>query len=147
MTIAFNARIKGRSEPWSTNFDIYEVAVDGGGLRNLTEDNPAWDAQPVYSNDGSSLAWRAMKRPGFEADRFHIVVMDRKSGTRRALTDAWDRSASSIEFSKDARFIYTTADHFGQHPLWSVELKTGKPTMLTGPGRVESFSVGEKEIV
>ena len=147
MTIAFNARIKGRSEPWSTNFDIYEVAADGGGLRNLTEDNPAWDAQPVYSNDGSSLAWRAMKRPGFEADRFHIVVMDRKSGTRRALTDAWDRSASSIEFSKDARFIYTTADHFGQHPLWSVELKTGKPTMLTGPGRVESFSVGEKEIV
>ena len=28
-----------------------------------------------------------------------------------------------------------------------MDVKTGKPTMLTGPGRVESFSVGEKEIV
>src|SRR5690606_18336832 len=38
-------------------------------------------------------------------------------------------------------------DHVGQHPLWAIDVKTGKPTMLTGPGRVEAFSVGEKEIV
>jgi dipeptidyl aminopeptidase/acylaminoacyl peptidase len=145
--IAFNARIKGKSEPWSTNFDIYEVGIDGSGLRNLTEDNPAWDAQPVYSPDGRYLAWRAMKRPGFEADRFHIVIADLKTGERRALTDAWDRSVATIEFSKDGRTLFATADHFGQHPLWSIDVKTGKPTMLTGPGRVESFSVGEKEIV
>ncbi len=145
--IAFNARIKGKSEPWSTNFDIYEVAVDGGGLRNLTEENLAWDAQPVYSPDNNLLAWRSMKRPGFEADRFHIVVMDRKSGQRRALTDAWDRSVASMSFAKDSRTLYATADHFGQHPLWSIDVKAGKPTMLTGPGRVESFSVGDKEIL
>src|SRR5690606_1753678 len=93
------------------------------------------------------LAWRAMKRPGFESDRFHVVIMDLQSGERRALADAWDRSVDTIEFSKDGRMLYATADHFGQHPLWSIEVKTGKPTMLTGPGRVESFSVGEKAIV
>jgi dipeptidyl aminopeptidase/acylaminoacyl peptidase len=145
--IAFNARIKGTSEPWSTNFDIYEVDVDGGNLRNLTQDNPAWDAQPVYSPDGRYLAWRAMKRPGFEADRFHIVIADLKTGERRALTDAWDRSVATIAFSKDGSTLFATADHFGQHPLWAIDVKTGKPTMLTGPGRVEAFSVGEKEIV
>lgn len=145
--LAFNARIKGQSEPWSTNFDIFEVRVDGSELRNLTEDNPAWDAQPVYSRDGQQLAWRAMKRPGFEADRFHVVVLDRKSGARRALTDAWDRSVGAIDFSRDGRTLFATTDHFGQHPLWSIDVKTGKPTMLTGPGRVESFSVGDKEIV
>lgn len=58
--LAFNARIKGKSEPWSTNFDVYQVNVDGSGLTNLTGDNPAWDAQPVYSPDGRYLAWRAM---------------------------------------------------------------------------------------
>ncbi len=145
--LVFNARIKGKSEPWSTNFDIYEVGVDGAGLRNLSEDNPAWDAQPVYSPDGNLLAWRAMKRAGFEADRFHIVVLDLKTGERRALTDAWDRSVAHIAFSKDGRALFATADHFGQHPLWSVDVKSGKATMLTGPGRVESFSVSEKEIV
>lgn len=145
--LAFNARIKGKSEPWSTNFDIYQVAIDGSGLTNLTEDNPAWDAQPVYSPDGRYLAWRAMKRPGFEADRFHVVIADLQSGERRALTDDWDRSVSTIEFSQDGRTLFATTDHFGQHPLWSIDVKTGKPTMLTGPGRVESFSVGAKTIV
>ena len=145
--LAFNARIKGKSEPWSTNFDIYEVSVEGGEPRNLTAGNPAWDAQPVYSRDGSLLAWRAMERPGFEADRFHVVVLDRKTGERRALTQGWDRSVASIAFAHDGKSIYATTDHFGQHPLWSIDLKSGKPTMLTGPGRVESFAVGEKQIV
>jgi dipeptidyl aminopeptidase/acylaminoacyl peptidase len=88
-----------------------------------------------------------MDRPGFEADRFHIMVMDLKSGKRRALTKDWDRSVDALAFSKDGRTLYATTDHFGQHPLWAVDVKSGKPTMLTGPGRVEAFSVGEKEIV
>ncbi len=42
--VAFSVRaIAG--EPWSTNFDIYEVAAEGGTPRNLTADNPAWDGQ------------------------------------------------------------------------------------------------------
>jgi dipeptidyl aminopeptidase/acylaminoacyl peptidase len=145
--LVFSTRIKGKSEPWSTNFDLYEVGVDGSGLRNLTEDNPAWDTQPVFSRDGTQLAWRAMERAGFEADRFHIVVMDLKSGQRRALTKEWDRSVDAMAFANDGKTLYVTTDHFGQHPLWSVDVKTGKPTMLTGPGRIEAFSVGEKEIV
>jgi dipeptidyl aminopeptidase/acylaminoacyl peptidase len=145
--LVFNARIKGKSEPWSTNFDLYEVSVEGGEPRNLTEDNQAWDAQPVFSRDGSMLAWRAMQRPGFEADRFHIMIADLKTGERRALTQNWDRSADSIAFSPDGRSLYAIADHFGQRPLWSIDVKTGKPTMLTGPGHVDSFAVGEREIV
>jgi dipeptidyl aminopeptidase/acylaminoacyl peptidase len=145
--LVFSARVKGKSEPWSTNFDLYEVAVDGGELRNLTADNPAWDTQPVFSADGSMLAWRAMTRPGFEADRFHIVVADQKTGERRALTQGWDRSVDRIEFSRDGRTIYASTYHFGQLPLWAVDVKSGKPTMLTGPGHVDSFTVGEKEIV
>lgn len=145
--LVFSTRLKAKSEPWSTNFDLYEVGADGSGLRNLTEDNPAWDTQPVFSRDGSQLAWRAMERAGFEADRFHIVVMDVKSGQRRALTKDWDRSVDAMAFANDGKTLFVTTDHFGQHPLWSVDVKTGKPTMLTGPGRVEAFSVGEKEIV
>lgn len=145
--LVFNARIKGKSEPWSTNFDLYEASVEGGEPRNLTQDNPAWDAQPVFSPDGSMLAWRAMQRPGFEADRFHVVIADLKTGERRALTQGWDRSVDSIAFSPDSRAIYAVTDHFGQHPLWSIDVKTGKPTMLTGPGHVDAFAVGEREIV
>ncbi|HEY8540088.1 MAG TPA: S9 family peptidase [Steroidobacteraceae bacterium] len=145
--VVFATKLKGSEEAWSTNFDLYEVSVEGGEPRNLTADSPAWDTQPVFSPDGSLLAWRAMSRPGFESDRFRIVVLDVKTGERRVLTEDWDRSVSAIAFSKDGKTIYATTDHFGQHPLWAIDVKTGKPTMLTGPGRVEAFSVGEREIV
>lgn len=145
--LVFSARVKGNSEAWSTNFDLYEVGIDGSGLRNLTQDNPAWDTQPVFSPDGQWLAWRAMQRPGFEADRFHIMLANMRNGEQRALTAEWDRSVSSLAFSRDGRSLYVTADHLGQHPLWSVDVGSGKPTMLTGPGQVTGFSVGEKDIV
>ena len=145
--LVFSTRLKGKSEPWSTNFDLYENSVDGGEPRNLTADNPAWDTQPTFSADGTLLAWRAMERAGFEADRFHIVVMDVKTGERRPLTKTWDRSVDTMAFSTDGKTIYAATDHLGQHPLWAVDVKTGKPTMLTGPGHVDSFSVGEREIV
>ena len=60
-----------RSEPWSTNFDVYSVPADGSAApKNLTADNKAWDAYPVPSPDGKTLYYLAMKTPGFEADRF-----------------------------------------------------------------------------
>lgn len=145
--VVFTARLKGASEAWSTNFDLYEVSVEGGEPRNLTPDNPAWDTQPVFSPNGKLLAWRAMERSGFEADRFHIMIQDLSSGERRSLTQSWDRSIDSFAFSPNGRTIYATADHFGQHPLWSIDVRSGKPTMLTGPGRVEAFSIGSKEII
>src|SRR5262249_34872843 len=59
--VAFTARIKGNSEAWSTNFDVFETAADGSSTpRNLTANNPAWDTQPAYSHDGRLLAWKAM---------------------------------------------------------------------------------------
>ena len=43
---------------------------------------------------GATLAWRAQKRPGFESDRFGVWVMDLKTGARREVDPAWDRSAA-----------------------------------------------------
>ena len=71
----FSARVAGKTEAWSTNFDLYEVPAAGGKLpRNLTAENPAWDAKPNFSPDGRTLAYLAMKRPGFEADRFQMKI-------------------------------------------------------------------------
>ena len=75
------------------------------------------------------------------------MLMDLKTGERRALAQDWDRSVDQIAFSPDGRTLYAVADHFGQRPVWAIDVKTGKPTMLTGPGHVDSFAVGEREIV
>ena len=84
--------------------------------RNLTADNKAWDAQPAFSPDGSQLAYLAMDRPGFEADRFHLVLLNLQSGVKRPLTQNWDRSIGSFEWSKDGKTLFATAEHLGQRP-------------------------------
>ncbi len=94
--VAFSVRAVPVGEPWSTNFDVYTVASAGGTARNWTADNPAWDSQPAYSPDGSTLAYLATDRPGFEADRFHLVLLNLKTGGKRPLTQPGTaRSAAS----------------------------------------------------
>jgi dipeptidyl aminopeptidase/acylaminoacyl peptidase len=143
--VAFSVRAAS-GEPWSTNFDIYEVAGEGGTPRNLTADNPAWDGQPAFSPDGTQLAYVAMDRAGFEADRFHLVVLNLKSGVKRPLTQNWDRSIASFAWSRDGKSLYATTDHLGQRPLWAIDVNTGRAAAITGAGEVEGFSVGSRRV-
>jgi dipeptidyl aminopeptidase/acylaminoacyl peptidase len=143
--VAFAVRSMA-GEPWSTNFDIYEVPAAGGTPRNLTADNPAQDGQPAYSPDGTELAYVAADRPGFESDRLHLVLLTLESGVKRPLTLNWDRSISAFAWARDGKSLFATADHLGQRPLWSVDAKTGRTSAITGAGEVESFSVGPRKV-
>jgi dipeptidyl aminopeptidase/acylaminoacyl peptidase len=144
--VAFSVRAAA-GEPWSTNFDIYEVPADGGALpRNLTADNKAWDAQPAFSPDGTQLAYLAMDKPAFEADRFHMVLLDLKSGVKRPLTQNWDRSIGSFSWSRDGKTLFATTDHLGQRPLWAIDTATGRASAITGAGEVEGFGIGKSKV-
>ena len=62
-SLVASIRVQGPKEPWSTNFDLYRLDADGKQAPvNLTAANPAWDAGPVFSEDGTTLFYRAMKR-------------------------------------------------------------------------------------
>ena len=146
--LVFSARIRGRIEPTSTNFDIWRVPVDGTAApENLTSDNPAWDAQPAFSPDGRLLAHLAMERPGFEADRFRLVVRDAASGAVRFTTRDWDRSIAGFRFSGDGKEVYAVADDLGQHPLFAIDLGSGERRKLTSAGAVTDFDVAGKRLV
>ena len=146
--LVFSARIAGRTEAWSTNFDLFKVPADGSAAPvNLTADNPAWDTGPAFSPDGATLAYRAMRRAGFEADRFGIWLMDADGSHRRELAADWDRSAEGLTWSADGRTLYTTAEELGQRKLFAIDVKTGKPRALTGDGTVEGFSLGKDGLV
>ena len=145
--IVFSARLSGRSEPWSTNFDLYEVAADGSDApRNLTADNPAWDAQPVFLANGD-LAWLAMTRPGFEADRFKVMLRSARDGKVRPLTGDWDRSVAHIGTSFDGKRLLATADDIGQVALFDIDPATGVRSRLVGEGQVQAFAPAAEGIV
>ena len=141
-SLAFSVRIAGRSEPWSTNFDIYRADVNADTAPvNLTAANPAWDAGPVFSADGRTLYYRAMKRPGFEADRFALMALDLASGKSRELDPLWDASADGIKLSADGKSLYTTAMELGEHPLFRFDIAAGQATRVAGDGSVSAFDL------
>ena len=143
-TLAMSVRAGDREEPWSTNFDIWLVNADGtGAARNVTAANKAWDAGPVFSADGKTLYYRAMKRPGFEADRFALMAMDLASGKLREIAPNWDRSADGITLSADGKSIYTTAQNLGRHSLFAIDIASGKAREIVPGGSVSTFDVGK----
>ena len=135
-------RVAGKGEAWSTNFDLYKIAADGSSAPvNLTAANPAWDTGPVFSADGKTLFYRAMKRPGFEADRFGLMAMDLATKQVREIAPSWDRSADGIVVSKDGATIYTTAQDVGQHPLFAVDVASGTAKPVVAEGSISAFDI------
>lgn len=146
--VVFTARVAGREEAWSTNFDLYFAPVTGAlPPKNLTASNKAWDAQPVFSPDGKTLAYLAMARPGYEADRFRIMLQPWPEGTPRVLAEEWDRSANGVTWSADAKTIYTTAGNLGQNSLFALEAATGKVRTVVEKGTVRSVGLAGSRLL
>jgi dipeptidyl aminopeptidase/acylaminoacyl peptidase len=106
--------------------------------RDLTTPNRAVDMNPVFSKDGRTLAYLAMARPGFEADRTRIMLMEWPSGATRALTEAWDRSAANVAWDEKGATIFCTAENLGQNSIFAVDVKTGQPREVVHDGTNEA---------
>ena len=78
------------------------------GRRQRRADQPdrsqsGMDTTPAVSPDGRWLAYTAMARPTYEADRQVVQLRNLQTGETRALTQAWDRSVGSIAWAADGR--------------------------------------------
>jgi len=138
-TVYFALREAGRIEATSTNLDIFAAPADGSAPpRNLTDANDATDNLPAVSPDGKTIAYAAMARPTYEADRLVVQLRDLATGKTRALTADWDRSVESIVWAEDGKSLLVTAtDHFDR-PLFRVDVASGKVTRLTEGGSVSA---------
>jgi len=145
--VVFTTRDVGREEAWSTNFDLFAAPIDGSSAPKSLTDNPAWDTHPVFSPDGKTLAYLAMKRPGFEADRFRIVLRTWDGGKERILAKTWDRSPRDMLFSPDGKKLLVTATDVGQVSLFSIDVVTGNVTKLASDGTISAPSYAGDRLV
>ncbi len=144
-TVYFALREAGRIEPLSTNLDIFSAPADGSAPPvNLTDANDATDTQPSVSPDGRRLAYLAMRRPGYEADRYVLTIRDLATGRAVSLTERWDRSVGLIAWAPDSKSLYVTAEDTQEVPLWRVDAQSGAVTRLTQEGHVGAVAVGAR---
>ena len=120
--IAYTAKDAGRSEAWSTDVNLYTVAVDGGAPTVITAMNPAADQNPVYSPDGRFIAYASQERAGYESDRWRLTFYDRATKSSRVVLPAWDRYAESYFFHPSGRSIYVGTGDQGRDKLFRVGL-------------------------
>lgn len=144
-TLGFTA-VADRLEATTTNGDLFEVDLTGGSPKKLTT-NPGFDGAPAYSPDGKSIAYHSQARPGYESDKWRLMLYDRASGRQTSLTDAFDRSVDTAIWSADGTSIYFNAEDRGEMPLFVIPAAGGAPRPITPGLYAGEFDVRGESIV
>ena len=108
--IAYSCRkLVGKKYAFSTNTEIYIYNVETGACQ-VIDMKGGYDTDPVWSPDGSKIAWISMERDGYEADKQRLMM---------AYVD-WTKGEPMVWGITDATedFKYNAAG-----PVWSADSK------------------------
>ena len=96
--------------------EVYEVSVDDGSVRTLT-DRRGPDASPTPSPDGSRIAYLGYddRYQGYQLTR--LYVMDRDGSGSRVVSTSLDRSVYQITWAPGGEGIYGLYDDEGNTKL------------------------------
>ena len=111
-------------EATSTNGDLFVVSVAGGDAKRITTQK-GFDGEPTYSPDGKYIAYHAQLTPGYESDRWRVMLYDRATGKTEDLTAEFDRSADELLWSSDSKTIFFTAEDETLMPIYALAARVG----------------------
>ena len=132
-------------EALSTNGDLWLAPFSGGPARDITAGNLAYDGAPRFSPDGRWIAYRAQKRPGFESDRFELMLYERRTGHIRALTPDLDAWVEQFRWAPDSRHLYFSAPVKAREVLYRVGIEGGAPIPLWTGGSIAELRVSRSD--
>jgi dipeptidyl aminopeptidase/acylaminoacyl peptidase len=123
-------RLFGKEDAVSTNSDIWLYNSETGREINISEGNKGYDRYPVFSPDGSKIAYQSMERNGYEADLDRLFVYDIKQGTRTWITKGWDFDISNIIWDGNEK-IYFGCSHLGTSQIFKTDLQSKEVLKVT----------------
>lgn len=115
---------EGKEYATSTNSDLYLYRLSSGETINLTEGMSGYDTDPVFSPDGSKIAWLSMERPGFEADRNVVYLYNMATGNKKALSENFDASASGLVWGKEGKSLFFIVGKEATYQVYKMKLKS-----------------------
>jgi len=114
----------------SDNSDVLVIAADGGEPRNLSASNAGSDRGPVWSPDGTRIAYTGSLVENGGAAQSDVFVADMSGGEPRNLTLDVNLSASGVRWSEDGgEILFTVANGLSSH-LYKMSATGGEPEMI-----------------
>jgi dipeptidyl aminopeptidase/acylaminoacyl peptidase len=114
-------RMNGVADARSTNSDIYLYDISSSKEINISEGNKGYDKYPVFSPDGSKIAYQSMERDGYEADLDRLFVYDLKESKRSWITKDWNFDVENITWEND-QTIYFTCEYLGTGQIFKTSI-------------------------
>lgn len=131
-SLVYTARKKtGMQYSLSTNSDLYLYNLENKSTTNITQGMMGYDMNPVFSPDGSMLAWESMERDGYEADKARLFVLNMGTGEKKYLTAQFEQDAHSLVWSEAGDKIYFTSNWHALDQIYSISLETNEIRKIT----------------
>lgn len=148
-TIAYSCRKKtGKEYAISTNSDIYLYTLATKETRNITEGMMGYDTHPMFSPDGTKLAWLSMERDGYESDKNRLFVIDLTNNEKTYLTETFDYNADDLAWQPDSRGLFFIACKEAVTHIWDINIADKKIRQITdGQYNYKSFSLAGGNMV
>ncbi|PIA14083.1 hypothetical protein COEREDRAFT_83025 [Coemansia reversa NRRL 1564] len=141
LQVAFVAKKPGIDYAWRTTSYVYLADVNSTAAVPINENGEGASTSPVFSHDGSKLAYMQMESPTYEADRNQIKIYDFSSKSTVSVALNWDRSPANIIWVDEMTLLATYND-WGRNKLAKIDIGTGTVTPV-----IEKHSVGAMQHV
>jgi dipeptidyl aminopeptidase/acylaminoacyl peptidase len=130
----------------STNADIFTLDLTSA-LTNPSakpvkvSTSPGGDFNPAYSPDGKYLAWRSQARPGYEADKFRLMLYDRATKTTKDLLPNFDRWVEEFAWGSIGGSIYFTSGNNGESPVYVTSIEGDSADVVSNDGEFSDLHI------
>lgn len=118
----------------STNNDLFIASLPDGKPVDITAENHSNDNNPRYSPNGRYIAYRAQFTPGFESDKYRLVLYDRKSHKKKVLTEKFDYSIEDFVWAPDSKTLYFNTEDRGRISIGKVTVKGNDARLIITGG-------------
>jgi dipeptidyl aminopeptidase/acylaminoacyl peptidase len=122
---------KGKEYALSTNSDIFLYNLAEKSTKNLTQGMLGYDKVPVFSPDGTKIAWLSMARDGYESDKNRLMVLELSSGQRIDLTQNFDQNAESQSWAEDGKSLFFISDFQARDQIYQINIETKEIKAIT----------------
>ncbi|PKN93755.1 MAG: hypothetical protein CVU44_08035 [Chloroflexi bacterium HGW-Chloroflexi-6] len=112
---------------------IYAVNSDGLGLERLTDSNAHDYWEPVWSPDGSKIAYVVI-----DGDNWEIYTMN-SNGTEKVNLTNHPGSDSSARWSKDSAYIFFDSDRSGDDEIYRMNVDGTNVVNLTNSPETDEY--------